>query len=284
MNQENHTSSSQLWKYFLLAFSLSWILWLPGLFLTYGLVDPTKTLNTISSVLQWIGGIGPSAAALILIFKEDGKTGIRRIFKRAFQVKLGYWYLPIFLILPMTVLLAQGLNVAFFGGVFPRSGILSEPWWIPVLFLTFLILQFSEELGWRGYAMDRLQKKWGALGSSLALGSIWAIWHVPMFLSSGFGQHDNQLPYGQFFITIVLVSVLITWLQNNTRGSLVPAFVMHALFALVGEVLPLIEKLPDGTNDYTAWMITNGLLLIVVVAVVSIWGSRKLAKSNRDGS
>lgn len=103
-----------------------------------------------------------------------------------------------------------------------------------------------------------------------------------MFLSNGFGQHDNHLPFGQFLITIVLVSVLITWLQNNTGGSLVPSFVMHAMFGLVGEVLPLIEKLPARSRNFTPWIITNGLLFIVTLVVVSVWGSRRLMKGDQD--
>jgi membrane protease YdiL (CAAX protease family) len=278
MNKKTNSSFDRLWLFFLLTFGFSWILWLPGLLLTYGLINPSQTLTTINSVLQWVGGIGPSLAALALIIKDEGKTGVKDVFKRAFQLKLGYWYFPLFLILPLAVILAHVVNVLLFDGSFPQSGILSEPWWIPVLFLLFLILQFGEELGWRGYALDRLQQRWTAFFSSLLLGAIWAVWHFPMFLSSGFGQHDNHLPFGQFSITVILVSVLITWIQNNTNGSLVPAFVMHALIALTGEVLPLIEKNPNGQGDYIAWIIANFLLFVVVVIVVVFLGHRKFIR------
>ena len=99
-----------------------------------------------------------------------------------------------------------------------------------------------------------------------------------MFLSVGFGQHDNQLPYGQFSITIIFTTVLITWLQNNTNGSLVPAFVMHTMIALTGEVLPLVEKNTSGQPDYTAWSITNVLLSVIVIFVIYKWGYKTLKK------
>jgi len=278
MDQITRPTKKRLWQFLLLTFGFSWILWLPGLALTYGMIAPSKSWTTITNIAQWLGGIGPSFAALVLIIKEEGKIGVKDIFKKAFQFKLGYWYLPLFLILPVAVILAHVLNTLLFDGSFPQASVLTEPWWIPILFLVFLVLQFGEELGWRGYALGLFQQKWNALLSSVFLGVIWAVWHLPMFLSNGFGQHDNHLPYGQFFITIVLVSVIITWLQNNTRGSLVPAFITHALFALTGEVLPLIETSSAGQVDYTAWIITNVLLLVVVIVIVSVWGYEKLIK------
>jgi membrane protease YdiL (CAAX protease family) len=278
MELKEKNSTKNLRQFFLLTFAFSWLCWLPGLLLTYGVLPPSQTLITVKNTLQWVGGIGPSLAALFLLIRNDGKTGIKALFKRVIQFKLGFWYIPAVLILPLVVILAHILNGLIFGAPFPQKEILSEPWWIPVLFAVFFIMQFSEELGWRGYALDRLQDRWNALISSLLLGALWALWHLPMFLSDGFGQHDNQLPYGQFSITIILTTVLITWLQNNTNGSLVPAFVMHAMFALSGEVLPLMEKNTSGQLDYSAWSITNILLTVIVIWVVYKWGYKTLKK------
>jgi membrane protease YdiL (CAAX protease family) len=278
MEHKEKNSTKNLRQFFLLTFAFSWLCWLPGLLLTYGMLVPSQTLDTIQNILQWVGGIGPSLAGLFLVNRNDGKTGIKALFKRVIQFKIGKWYLPTILLLPLAVILGHVINGLIFGAPFPQKEILSEPWWIPVLFAVFFILQFSEELGWRGYALDRLQNRWNALTSSLMLGVVWALWHLPMFLSNGFGQHDNHLPYGQFSITIILTTVLITWLQNNTNGSLVPAFVMHAMFALSGEVLPLVRENTNGQLDYTAWGITNILLTMIVIFVIYKWGYKTLKK------
>lgn len=278
MERNEKTSTKNLWQFILLTFTFSWLCWLPGLLLTYGVLAPSQTLDTVKNILQWVGGIGPSLAALFLVIRNDGKTGIKALFKRVIQFKIGMWYLPTFMLLPLGVILGHVVNGLIFDAPFPQKDILSEPWWIPVLFAIFFILQFSEELGWRGYALGRLQNRWNALTSSLLLGALWTLWHLPMFLSAGFGQHDNQLPYGQFSITIILTTVLITWLQNNTNGSLVPAFVMHTMIALTGEVLPLVEKNTSGQPDYTAWSITNVLLTVIVIFVIYKWGYKTLKK------
>jgi len=198
------------------------------------------------------------------------------------RFRLGYWYIPLFLIIPLTLLVAHGLNALLFGASFPKTGLLSEPWWIPVVFLIFLIMQISEEFGWRGYALERLQIRWNATFSSVILGSIWAIWHLPMFISQGFGHHDKQLPFVQFFVTLVLVSLFITWLQNNANGSLLPAFALHAMVNLSGEVLPLIEKSEEVQGDYTSWIIANVLFLVLAIIVVTVWGPKTLTRNENN--
>lgn len=277
---KNNKSSHQLWQFFLATFLFSWLLWLPGILITYKLISPSPNLISISNVLKWIGGIGPSLVALFLIIRDEGKKGVKKIFNRVIALKLGYWYLPVFLIIPISVVAAHLLNILFFDASFPQSSLLLEYWWIPFIFLIFVVMQFSEELGWRGYALDRLQKRWNATFSSLLLGVIWAFWHLPMFFIIGFGQYDNQIPYGHFFITIVLVSVLITWLQNNTKGSLVPAFILHAMINLTGEVLPLAKKNELGQIDATPWIICNLLLFLIVIVVIRFWGYKKLVRYN----
>jgi membrane protease YdiL (CAAX protease family) len=55
--------------------------------------------------------------------------------------------------------------------------------WLPVIALQLLLLgPLAEELCWRGYALDALQEKWGALVSSLVLGFFWPLWHLPLVL------------------------------------------------------------------------------------------------------
>ena len=99
-----------------------------------------------------------------------------------------------------------------------------------------------------------------------------------MFLTAGFAQHDYQLPFLQFLITLILCSVLITWIQNNCNSSLLPAFVFHALINLSGEVLPLFEKDGELPIADTTWTIANILLFIIVLAVIYFWGYKKLER------
>ncbi len=270
---------NRLWSYFTVTFMLSWLLWLPGVLLTNHCVEPNELLVQIADILKWVGGVIPSAVGLFFTRREQGSPGVKSMLSRTFTFKLGYWYFPTLLIIPLTLVLAHTINI-FFGHPFPDTPILSEPWMILPLFLVFYIMSAGEEFGWRGYALDKLQTKYSALTSSIILGSLWAIWHVPMFLSSGFGHHDLHLPFGQLLLTLVLVSILITWIQNNT-GSLAPAFILHAFVNLSGEVLPLIDKNKETQGNYSQWVITNIICALVVIVVIKYSGAKNLVRTKR---
>lgn len=266
--------------FFALTFLFSWLLWLPAVLLTYGVTDKTSFLGGIAGPAGYLAGIGPSLVAFALVAKDGGSKGMKALLARGLQFRLGAWYWPVFLLLPLVLVAAHWLNTLR-GGTFPVTGALAQPYLILPLFLVFFIMQLGEEFGWRGYALDRLQENQGAVHASVVLGLLWSLWHLPMFLARGFGHHDYRLPFVQFSATFVLASILITWLQNNTHGSLIPAFVIHTYINMSGEVLPLIERNREAQGDYSAWIICNGLLALVVAIVIVRWGARTL--TGRDG-
>jgi len=143
-NSRSDLAKQQLWRFFLLTFVFSWILWLPGLLITYKLVTPGQPWIVICNILRWVGGTGPSVAAVLLTLKHDGYSGIKKLFGRVWYIRLGYWYLPVFFLLPATIFFAHLLNGLLFGSPFPKSGLLTEFYWIPVISRVYLIMQFSE--------------------------------------------------------------------------------------------------------------------------------------------
>jgi membrane protease YdiL (CAAX protease family) len=264
-----------IWQYFALTFVLSWAAWLPRWLLSSGLLEPTPVVNTVATTGIWLGGIGPSLAAFILVLKDGGRKAGVDLARRALQWKIGIWFLPAVLLVPASALVSHLVNAAF-GGVFPNREIHATPWMIAPLFMVFIVLQASEEFGWRGYALDRLQARSGVLVASLVVGCAWALWHLPMFVVSGFPQREASVPYGHFAVTLVAVSVLMTWMQNGASGSLVPAFLCHASINLTGEVLPLWSQGGSGQEDSAAWIVANGMLIVFAVAVVRWSGGDRL--------
>ena len=83
----------------------------------------------------------------------------------------------------------------------------------------------SEEPGWRGFALPRLQAKFSPLVSSLILGVLWAVWHAP----GRFGGieaksvSDTLVEWG----LILLVTVIFTWTFNRTKGSILTTALLH---------------------------------------------------------
>jgi membrane protease YdiL (CAAX protease family) len=83
----------------------------------------------------------------------------------------------------------------------------------------------GEELGWRGFALPRLQQRWNGLVSAVVLGTIWAVWHLPAFFIPGMPQHE--IPFWAFFVSLVSASVMMTFVVNRAGGAVIPAMVMH---------------------------------------------------------
>lgn len=247
--------------FFVFTFGFSWGLWLPGWLITLGWLPAGILPTPLLQGLVVLGGTGPSLVALLLVARRERLSGVWTLLRRAFQFRRGRRALPAFGLLPAVVLAAHALNFGLRGVPMPRRPILAEPWWIPVLFAVFWVLQFSEEPGWRGFALERLRLRLGPVVSSLLVGGVWALWHLPMFFSRGFGQHDHGIPFTPFAVTLILVSILMTWLQERTGGSLVPAMLLHAWINTLGEVLPLYDPV---TGETGAWWIANALLAILV--------------------
>lgn len=107
-----------------------------------------------------------------------------------------------------------------------------------MMLLTLLILgPLSEELGWRGYALDRLQTCWNALTSSLILGVIWSMWHLPLFYIIGTSQYLYDISFLGFMLGTTTISVLYSWAYNNTGGSIWSAVFFHWIYTYALDTL-----------------------------------------------
>jgi membrane protease YdiL (CAAX protease family) len=91
----------------------------------------------------------------------------------------------------------------------------------------FIQVSIGEEIGWRGYALPKLQSGYSALVSSVILGGIWALWHLPLFFNPDSGYSNT--PFWAFLIFILPVSILITWIFNSTGGSTLMIMILHAM-------------------------------------------------------
>src|SRR5664279_5392122 len=112
------SSPKQLWQFFILTFLFSWSMWLPGLLVSYKIIIPSSGLTTAINIMKLIAGMGPSLAALYLITRHSGKVGIKNLFQRFINIKLGFWYLPAIFLLPAILTLAHLLNGILYNAPF----------------------------------------------------------------------------------------------------------------------------------------------------------------------
>jgi membrane protease YdiL (CAAX protease family) len=186
MQEQNTIPKTQAnpWLFFILAFVLSWLFWVPAAVLSQS--DPPFPLG----ILFLLGGFGPSISGVVMVYWTQNKTARYDFWQRVFGFRrIGrVWYAFTLLVFP--VIAALGVSAEVLAGRSPPffpylAALAAEPvlvLWLPVIALQVALLgPLSEELGWRGYAIDALQAKWSALVSSLVVGIFWSVWHGPLF-------------------------------------------------------------------------------------------------------
>jgi membrane protease YdiL (CAAX protease family) len=280
MEPVKSSETRNLVLYFIIAFGFSWLLWLPSVIISitdnqalmYWIYDVKMTpglgLIAIAGVLSTFG---PLVAAFTVTGFTEGREGARKLWRRFWDVRLpGVWLLVSFL-LPILLIVLPRLIVIPLG--YPLS-----LWWAsqPLIILGWLFNNFtrsggmSEEFGWRGYALPRLQSSWNALVSSIILGVIWAAWHLPLWFLAGSSQQGSS--FWLFLANLVLISVLYTWLVNNGRGSILVAVVFHAVSNTIAQMFP------EPTANLFYWIVLG----LIVILVVAFYGPKKLVRKRRE--
>lgn len=220
-----------------LTLALSWfVFWGPlALFKipTISFVSDVKG-PTWAITLFIIGGFVPSLLAIFLTWKKEGVSGVNMLGRRILQFKLGWrWYVFTFMIVIAGTTGQLTIN-KLLGNTFNGTLFLTQLG----NFLPLLILgPLSEEIGWRGYALPRLQTRSNALTSSVIVGVIWGLWHLPLFMMVGTSQHELGIPFIGFLAGFMANSVFYTLLYNNTKHSLWSAILFHWLFTYATQVM-----------------------------------------------
>lgn len=247
--------------FFILVFALAVPFWVLG-----ALAKPLPPpINLSLSSLQ---GVSPLIAALILVYRQEKSSGVKRLLKRiidAKSVKPKIWYVPVIFLLPLIYALSY-VVMLLMGWPLPAPDI---PWLlIPVLLVVFFLLAACEEVGWTGYATDPLQERWSAFTTAVLLGLVWAVWHVVPALQA---HHAWTFIIAQHFFYSVGLRVLIVWVYNNTGTSLFAAILLHAMDNVSYALFPINGSAYDP-------VVTGAITAVMVAIVTFLWGPKTLAR------
>jgi uncharacterized protein len=218
-----------LFAYFSIAYAFSWITLIPYILSSWGWLPGNWTIAFV------IHTFGPAVAAISVVGTIEGKAGVNRLRQRVRQWRVGWpWYL-------FTVVGIQALFLL--GIVIQPGGLASFRGLAPVLLasypLTYVAVLFGggplgEEIGWRGFALPRMQPRYGPLKATLLLGVLWTGWHLADFVtpSQGGGTGSSLSTFltnfSIFLLVVVALSIILTWIFNHTRGSILMAILAHA--------------------------------------------------------
>jgi membrane protease YdiL (CAAX protease family) len=263
-----------LLAFFVLANGLSWLAWLPYILSKNGLgligLRFPEILGT-DQVLGVLPGayLGPVTAAFIVTATANGRAGLRHWADRLVRWRVNWrWYVGILATVPAVVLLVTCvLPGAVQGAHLPGVAVLIG--YLPVLVVQFITTAVAEEPGWRDFALPRLQRRHGATLGTVALGLLWGMWHLPLYLTHWGGWPDVAWwqPV-EFVAACVPLSLTMTWVFNRTNESLPMVMILHAsintVFSLVWpQMFPQLTS-RDGGHVVLIASTASALVLLAV--------------------
>ncbi|MFI7643080.1 CPBP family intramembrane glutamic endopeptidase [Nonomuraea sp. NPDC049400] len=223
-----------LWMFFALAFAFSWLFYLPIVLSDDGLgLLPIGPDSWVLDVCVIAGSFGPLAAALVTLRVTSGRGAGWNMLRglRFWRVPLRWYLVVIGGVIAVPV--AAAFAVPGTADHFTFSADL-----VPSLIIMFLTVQLvigalGEEPGWRGYALPRLQHRYGAFPAAVILGLMWGGWHLPLFVSSAWAGPKGGGDLGtiaQFLLLTTVLTIFMTWVFNSTGGSLLIMVLLHDAF------------------------------------------------------
>lgn len=237
--------------YFVLAFAGTWILFSPMVLSRNGLgLLPFTVPDALFALLFILGDFaGPTLAAFGVTWALEGKAGMKALFRRYGQWRVGFrWYLLALFTYPLFNL----LGVSLWFGAAPLQT-LAQHWstfftvFLPAVLIFPALITWGEEPGWRGFALTRMQPIYGPLKASLVVGFMHGLWHLPLFLIVSGPTSGGPFHLAAFALNtlaIMLVTIFWTWVFNGAKGGILIAVLLHASFNAAQGFIPMVSQLP----------------------------------------
>lgn len=223
------SKQKHLLKFLSFTFAFSWMVWI--------CVIVIKPSASYLMPLLILGAFGPSLSAVFLILKYGSAGEKEHFFKGLYSLKrIGFKYFTLIMLIFPVILFSGYFLYSFFGGSYPSfedyfGGLESITDVLMLLLIMLLGGPVSEELGWRGYALAPLQKKWGAVTGSIALGLIWIVWHLPLFFIEGTSQYAKGfgIAFWSWSIQLIMLCLIFTLVYNRTKQSILAVILLHLM-------------------------------------------------------
>jgi len=252
----NIGNGRQLTLFFLLAYVIAWIAWVP-------LIISQKGLGWIRADVPFEaiipGAFAPTIAAI----------AVQWLTKRDFRICrfIGSWrrFLPSLIVGLAAVMLGEVIIP-----VLAMTRSIDALHWNILLswtayqcnYSTFLGGPLNEEPGWRGFALPKLQARFGPYRAALILGVLWTGWHLPLFLIHGW----IGLPIWGYAIWVIGLSILITFVFNISRGSIIICILMHALFNTSAILLGgLLGNVPLRPHSWLIYLCAGAVMPLAII-------------------
>jgi uncharacterized protein len=262
--------------FFGLTFLLSWLIWVPLALDHYSLL-PGRLNPGIVLVGRLLGTFGPAVSAVLVSFVIGGRPVVKALLGQLKKWRVRWtWYAAAGLVFPILLFVVAGIYKLMPGaGSLPVQPISAAN--LVVVAIILLLTVLGEEIGWRGFALPLMQQRWTALKSSLILGTIHAIWHLPFWIVLGELEAFGPGYWLLSWIWVMALTAYITWLMNNTGNSLLIAVLFHGSFNIVSVgFLPITTVIP-------AYLILILFAWVIVISIYRRYGRQPLTRLPASG-
>lgn len=209
-------SKYPLVSFFIMAVLFSWVSITPKILHQELPVEPFLILGAFA---------GPTLSALIAIASIEGRAGLGFFFRRYVQWRAGivWWLIVVFgILIALNVVATIFVGPSIWIGFLRNLGVIFPTYMIAMVF-GVVLGPLWEEAGWRGFALPRLQRQFGPIAGSIALGTVWAFWHIPGYLG---GWMESAFP--ALLVSCIGFSIIATWVYNNVGGSILLMILLHS--------------------------------------------------------
>lgn len=245
--------------YLVVAFGMAWTFW-------WGAWLSSKHLTTLPLLpLLFIGSFGPFVAAGITTFSEGGLGRTWRFFARGFDPRMGWSvFLVSFFLMPLLAVAVELVHAHLKGGA-PRFTMTLADVPMSYLFLFVLGGTLAEEYGWT-LLSDKLEAMLPLRISTVVLGSIWAVWHLPLFYIVTQGAIQGYTPFPVFFVATVGMRFLFAWAYHRGNYNILSNMLFHTASNLAYS-LAAIAPAPGDLSTGRLWMFAG----LTWVSAVVVW-------------
>jgi CAAX protease family protein len=257
------------YKFFVITFSWSWLIWLPLFLASTGIVSVEKDLlSTLTLPLTFMGTFGPAVGAFFCLRTLNGKGAVFNYLRGLLNLNFGWraWLVPI-LVFGGSTWVAWVLP-ELWGA--PRMEMLLPSIWVfpPYVLAMILLGGGQEELGWRGYILDFLEQRLGAWLGNLVLGVVWAFWHLPLFFIPGTGQ--SFMPFAGFALLMIGYSYFFAWVRQSSGKLTLAGLVTHGWANAFVPLFPTLVMVEGAMQPrFWIWVCLTFVIGLVTMAIRS---------------
>ena len=245
--------------YLAVAFVMAWALWFAG-----WLITRRQLALPLFPVLV-IGSFGPFVGALVTTLAEGGPKRALRFFARAFDPGMGWAvFLIAFFLMPAMAVVVELIHA----GLAHRAAQFTLGWAdLPLSYVFLFVLggTLAEEYGW-SLLSDKLDAVLPLRASTLALGVIWALWHLPLFFIVAPGAIQGYTPFHIFLVATVAMRFLFAWAYHRGGYSILSNMLFHTASNLAYSIVALAPA-PEDLSTGRIWLFAA----LTVVSAAMLW-------------